>query len=47
MYSAGIDWSASALDFFDDFGGFAGSNALSNMIEVIPWTSPFGNGLSR
>ena len=29
------------------FGGSAGTNALSNIIEVIPWTSPFGKGLSR
>ena len=47
MYSAGVDWSASAFDCFHGFGGFAGSNALSNHMDVIPYTSPFGNGLSR
>lgn len=47
MYLSAVDWSASAFDFFHDFGGFAGTNALSNHMDVIPYTSPFGNGLSR
>ena len=36
-----------AFGFAGCFGGSAGTNALSNTIEVMPWTRPLGKGVSR